>query len=157
MAIRYDYRSDFQRHSTKEYIAAYNNLWLDEVCAHMKRKPPTPKDPRANESNAIYIWQAVGLEGNAGDGIYKIGVTSLRRGEVRIDEVARPNGFAARLVVLAETIEPVHLVEKIVLSIGEKYFVASRSSGGHEFRRMSEAQLRRAVDVVLFHSKQTAA
>ena len=37
-ALRFEYRSDWQRESNSAYNSAKNNNWLDECCAHMKLK-----------------------------------------------------------------------------------------------------------------------
>src|ERR1035437_5152609 len=37
-ALKYEFRSEFQKKSNGAYDAAWNNRWLDKVCSHMKLK-----------------------------------------------------------------------------------------------------------------------
>jgi hypothetical protein len=37
-ALKYNSRSDFQKHSSPSYLTSMRNGWLDEICSHMKPK-----------------------------------------------------------------------------------------------------------------------
>lgn len=155
-ASKYQHRSDFKLFSSSAYQAARDRFLLDDVCAHMTRKKSGVHRLRRTDNNAIYIWQAVNAQCKEGRGLYKVGVTSWSLGMARIEQVSRHAGMEPKLIVLAETTVPANIVEKQILAIGSKQFVDVRAGGCNEFRTMTTDELRKAVEIAVFYSKQTA-
>ena len=88
-ASGYETRADFQKGSASAYQAAQRRGILDKVCQHME-------DGRPTDNDTVYMWRAANEWFN-GKPVYKIGATSWRPGDHRIQEVARASGFHANL------------------------------------------------------------
>ena len=100
---------------------------------------------RGTDNNVIYIWRAVGERFN-GEKVYKVGVTSERLGDDRMDHVAGRSGFVSELVT-KRTVVKASVVEKKLLRIGSSPGYVG-INGGSEFRAMRPAQLREALGVI---------
>jgi hypothetical protein len=94
-ASKYSTRSDFSRGSSA-YTTAQKRGILDEICSHME-------SDATSDNDALYVWRAENTFHN-GYPVYKVGVTSARLGDVRMQQVARAGGFKAE-PVLQVTVE----------------------------------------------------
>jgi len=84
--LKYTSRKDLEVGSPKAYKAAQARGLLDDVCSHMVKKSTT------SDNDTIYLWNVPNTN------IYKIGVTSARRGETRIHRVALQHNVDYRIV-----------------------------------------------------------
>lgn len=135
-ALKYDYRKAWEDNSGAMYKSAYLNGWMDEACAHMERSTT------ASENNVVYIWEH--LDADAEGRVYKIGVTSERRGEARIRDCARHNNMQAGIVMMLSC-DDAKRVEKKLLKLGRDAGYADELDGSTEYRILSDEELGKAV------------
>lgn len=131
-AKNYLTRSEFYRENTGAYAYAAKNGMLDQACAHM--------ETLASDYDSIYMWCANEID------IYKIGVTSQRLGEWRIDNVAKKSGFNPSGIIIAKSknaLEAEKILMKIGLSAGFSGF-----DGSSEFRVFSAVEYQKAYEVI---------
>lgn len=135
-AKRYQTRKQWQDNSGKIYRSAFLNGWLDECCQHMEA------GNCASDNNVVYIWEQ--MNPGADHRVYKVGVTSERRGESRIKDCASANGMEAKIVMMLSC-DNARAIEKRLLSIGKPVDYPDSFDGNTEFRVMTDKQLGRAV------------
>jgi len=135
VALKYDYRSDFKDNDVNTYNWAIRNGKLKVVCSHMEVKDKT-------KANTVYIWEALDFEKNNDSCIIKIGISSDKRVEKRISEVAV--GFATKYKIhcISQVSKP-YTIEKLLHSFSKKYNMEKSKyvSGFSEFREVSYQQL----------------
>lgn len=102
--------------------------WLDAMCSHME-------DRATSDSNAVYIWRAVGAWFN-GKQVFKIGITSQRLGLERIMRTAKRDKLEVDLRLLVPC-EDAASVEKAMLAYGDDPKLRV-TDGFTEFRALSE-------------------
>jgi hypothetical protein len=88
----YKHRLDFKHGSNGAYCASLRDGYSDEAMAHME-------DRRTSDSDTVYVWEAEGVQFN-GLPVYKIGITSARRGDERVRDCARSGKLTAKLLML---------------------------------------------------------
>ncbi|MBX9772077.1 MAG: hypothetical protein K2Q15_07360 [Burkholderiales bacterium] len=107
-------------------------------------------------NNAIYLW-GTGISSN-GMPVFKVGHTSTRRGDKRIQIVAKRWGFTPKTIRLEETSAPATSVERLLIRIGQAAdmspFVGYRTDGKTEFRTMTDGELTEAIAIIDAHTKQ---
>jgi hypothetical protein len=99
----------------------------------------------ASDNDAIYIWRAVGQSFN-GHPVYKIGITSSRLGDQRIEQVAKATGFDAEIVVMVQVENARHVEEELHTLGHDPQYVGH--DGATEFRALSDDDLSLALDFV---------
>ena len=107
--------------------------------------------------DAIYIWQAKGEQFN-GKPVYKVGVTSAYLGDKRISQVINRSGgrFTAKIVTLTAVDTSARAIERQLHELGEHPGYTG-FDGCTEFRAMSDAELKTALDIIHWHAvKQSA-
>lgn len=137
-ALRYSNRAAFQNGSRAAYLVAFRQGWLDDICGHMERL--------GGDFDAIYIWKHVGAK-HRRRSVYKIGVTSARLGDQRINLCTNRNGMEAELVILADVQEALKL-EKQILEMGIDPGYPPEVEGYTEFRALTERELERATRLI---------
>ena len=125
---------------SKSRSAYKKALSLNLYCAfeHMKRVK--------SDYDLFYIWKSTKVNGDKY--LCKIGVSSKRLGEDRINYVARENGLDVSEIVIKFSIHNAKSIERAVLDIGEPCLELT-GNGKTEFRWMSESDLNRAVSISL--------
>jgi hypothetical protein len=106
------------------------------------------------ESDAVYIWKAVGEYFN-GEQVYKMGVTVSHAGERRIKMSARSMGFDYEIIVLAKVDEPARELEQLLHSLGHNPQYVE-GDGRTEFRALNESQLAEAIELIEAYKAQTS-
>jgi len=139
-AKKYQTRGAFQKGSKQAYSACLKRGIEKEAFAHMV------SGLRSSDNDAVYIWRAVG-ESYKSMQVYKVGVTSARSNNDRIDVVSRYSGFKAEIIALLKTSIKATKVEKFLLQMGESPEY-SGFNGASEFRAMSEEELNLALSIL---------
>lgn len=98
------------------------------------------------DNDTIYLWLAVGIEFN-NQQVYKIGVTSYRRGIKRITEVSRKSSIDAVIIEFKRTKSSALKVEKKLLSIGTDPNIKG-FRGCTELRALSDAELNQIKEII---------
>ena len=145
-AKRFETRGEWQRESKAAYLSAFRRNLLEVCCDHMERAGGTDND-------AIYIWRAIGETFN-GMSVYKIGMTSARLGDRRIEQVCQAGNMQAEIIILAQVSGQAGQLESKLLNIGTNpKFI--RFDGSTEFRAMTDEQLSQAVRLVSEATQET--
>ena len=126
-------RAEWKRESSRAFTAARTKGWLDQCCAHMERAGGTAND-------VVYIWR------DAGSDLHKVGVTSDRVGEDRIAICRRHNGMDPRIVFMLK-VDDARAVESQLLELGTDPELDSSVDGYTEFRKLTDADLGKAVSI----------
>jgi hypothetical protein len=101
------------------------------------------EDGSRSDNDAVYIWK---VQGKAD--LYKIGVTSQRLGETRIEQVSGASGFAVEWIRIFEVESGTAAkVEAEMLACGGLVDFDEPFDGSTEFRRMDDAELLAAIRV----------
>ena len=146
-AARFETRSEWRRATNGyAYSAAWKRGVLDVCCAHMIEN-------QRSDNDAVYIWKALGWTYN-GEQVYKVGVTSARLNDRRINAVANSADVEAEIVMLAKVNGKATDLESALLSIGHdpKYV---DFDGCTEFRAMSDEQLKQALALIAQAAQET--
>ena len=138
-ALKYETRVDLRRGNLGAYAVALRRGILDDISQHMVDGSPSDND-------AIYIWRAVGHR-YGGEDVYKIGVTSARLGDQRIDQVARKAGIEADVVILKAVPGKASDLEGELLRLGEDPQYVGMD-GATEFRALSEEDVEQALEMI---------
>lgn len=101
--------------------------------------------PSKSDNNIIYVWQY--------DNMYKIGITSKRRGTGRIYDVAKAGNMRANIVHYVE-VDDARLVEKELLYYGDQVRFNYEFDGSTEFRYLSDENLIDIEYIIYSHAKQ---
>jgi hypothetical protein len=96
--------------------------------------------PKATANDVVYIWR------DAGSDLHKVGVTSARIGEDRINICRRHNGMDPRIVFMLK-VDDARAVESKLLELGTDPDLDSSIDGYTEFRRLTNAELGKAVSI----------
>ena len=142
-ADRYQTRKEWQKGDVSAYNTACSRGLLEQFCGHMV------SGFGATDNDAIYIWLVAGLVFN-GLPVYKIGVTSHRLGDARIQQCAKANDMMPRIVKLAQ-VEGIKAtdIEGELHSLGQTVDCIPQGADGYtEFRALTNDELRLAIDVI---------
>jgi len=150
-ALKYQTRGEFCKGSRGAYNKAMIEGWLDDVCSHMV---PGVKGG-SSDNDAVYIWKALGEEFN-GKPVYKIGITSARLEDVRINKVANASGFQAEIVILKKVDTAATSLEAEIHGLGEHPGYEG-FDGYSEFRAMNDDELALAVSFIEDYAMSMAA
>lgn len=101
---------------------------------------------RATDNDTIYIWRAIGVHYN-GNQVYKMGITSLRLGNKRIDLVARKAGMTCEIILCQKVFGKATQLEKKLLCLGENPKL-NKFDGSTEFRALDDIQLQSALALI---------
>lgn len=103
---------------------------------YMKRGGGCPLCAKCHtDANVFYIWE------NADDpGVYKVGITSERCADDRIDICTRKNNMTANIVLVA-AVDDARELERRALELGDDPHYPTDIDGYTEFRRYSDAEL----------------
>ncbi|RLA77015.1 MAG: hypothetical protein DRG30_01450 [Epsilonproteobacteria bacterium] len=112
-----------------------------EAYSHMTSK----REYKKPDNDTIYIWKAIGIKFNNKQ-VYKIGVTSFRRGIQRITEVSKKSSIRAEIIEIKEIKEALR-VEQSILNIGEDPKIIG-FRGCTEFRAMNDSELDKAKEII---------
>jgi hypothetical protein len=133
-AKKYAHRKDWQLAKSCAYGVAHREGWLEQCCEHMQVRVG------GTDNDVVYIWR------DAGSDLHKIGVTSARIGEDRIDICRRHNSMEPRIVFMLK-VDDARAVESELLKLGTDPELDSSIDGYTEFRRLTDAQLGQAVSI----------
>lgn len=140
---KYNSIVDFQRGNRGAYTSARRKGIIDSICSHMNNRG-------GRDNDAIYIWKAVGHSFN-GVQVYKVGVTSKRLNDRRIDQVSKEANMVADIVILAGVNCKANKLESQLLKLGVSPGYQN-FSGCTEFVAMTDAQLKQAIKLIEKHA-----
>ncbi len=132
-ANKYKSKMEFQKGSGVAYQLVLRRGLSDLLCGHMQ---PTQRD-----DDMLYLWRVIGTN------IYKLGVSSLRRGVDRIYEVADKNKVTAKILMVAHTQYAIKY-EKELLKEFTKKQCTLKEDGFTEFRVLTESEARYIVSYI---------
>lgn len=136
---KYKSRREFQRGpSSSAYVVALQRNLLDLI--------DFPENNAPSDNDAIYIWRAVGQHYN-GNPVYKIGVTSVRLGTVRVEQVAEASGFEFDLICCEPVACKATDLEAKLHILGEDPGYTG-FDGATEFRALSDSALYAAISMI---------
>ena len=128
----YGSKRDWQSASGSAYLRAHRQGWLEQCCEHMGSALG------GTDNNVVYIWR------DAGTDLHKVGVTSDRVGEDRIDICRRHNDMDPRIVFMLK-VDDARAVEAELLKLGTDPELDSSIDGYTEFRLLTNEELGKAV------------
>lgn len=137
---KYSTRSAFSKCSQGAYSYVMDNDISHEAFSHMERI--------TSDFDSVYIWCAGYLD--SGIGVYKIGVTSIRLGTWRIDNVAVKSGFSPHGLIIAKSRSALK-AEKNLMKIGKSAGMTG-FTGSSEFRLMTNKEYSKAYGVIYEHA-----
>jgi len=132
-ASQHKTKDEWRKASKNACLIASRNGWTDQCCGHMEGF-------KGSDNDVVYLWQDID------SGIHKIGVTSDRVGEQRIDMCKRHNDMEPRIVFMLK-VDDARAVESELLKLGTDPKLDSSIDGYTEFRRLTDAQLGQAVSI----------
>lgn len=135
-ALKCKTRSQFYHEYKSHYQTAWRNGWLDQLCGHMSQS-------HTGDFNSVYIW------GMPQTDIFKIGVTSQRLGDTRIQSVASSLNVTP-VVVIHEVTPRARDVERILFDEFTDQVDLGEFNGSTEFRVIDNID--KAVNLVRVHS-----
>jgi hypothetical protein len=133
-AAQYLTQMSWKSSSGSAWGAAQRNGWLEQCCEHMD------SDDCGTDNDVVYIWR------DAGTGLHKVGITSDRIGEKRINLCSSHNDMDPRIVFMLKVADA-RAVESQLLELGTDPQLDSSIDGYTEFRRLTDAELGRAVSI----------
>jgi hypothetical protein len=132
-AKQYSFRHEWEI-ASPGYQAARRNGWLKDCVEHMSYSQ------RATDGDVIYLWE------DTTSGLYKIGVTSARIGDKRIQVCVRRNSMNA-LIRFMVKVPDAYAVESELLKLGTDPELDSSIDGYTEFRKLTNTELGQAVSI----------
>jgi hypothetical protein len=138
---KFSTRTDFYRNSGSAYCTALKKFKkeMDEIL-------PITTTRNGCDDDVIYIWRAVGQFFN-GNPVYKIGVTSSRLGNRRIEQVANQADFEYELICCELVQGKATDIEKKLHILGENPNYLD-INGCTEFRALSDSALYVAISMI---------
>lgn len=121
-------RMEFKYRFPGAHKWAYRNGYLNKLFGQTLNNPSSDYD-------TIYLWKVKGY-----NNLYKIGVTSRRLKDHRIEYVCRKSGLKCDWVKFFYTKETISL-EREFLKMGKQYTFESPFSGSTEFRILEDKEL----------------
>jgi hypothetical protein len=140
-ALKYETRGEFQIKSIGAYSTAKRRGLLDEICDHMEFAAS------CSDNNVVYIWRHIGARFNRRK-VYKIGITSARLGDRRINLCRSRNGMEHEVVILSEVKGKASDIEKQILQMGIDPEYPPEVDGYTEFRAFTAKELERATRLI---------
>jgi hypothetical protein len=98
-----------------------------------------------SDYDAVYLWESNFIY--KGLKVYKIGITSHRLGDARIQKVAKAAGMKAKVLRLTKTKSNALIVERELKRIGQRPSL-EWFNGYKEFRAMTPVELRQALQII---------
>lgn len=126
--------AQWQRVSNGSYKAAVENGWYEDCTAHFE------DSKYGTDADVVYVWRVSGTD------LHKIGLTGDKMGEERIRLCGRDNGMDPRIVFMLK-VPDARAVEKQLLELGTTPELDSSIDGYTEFRRLTDADLGKAVSI----------
>ena len=130
-SAKYSTRAEWNIRSNGSYTRALRNGWLDQCCEHMERVG-------GSDNNVVYVWRDRLTD------LHKIGITSERLGEFRIGGL---NKNVEPAIVFMLKVPDARAVESELLKLGTDPGLDSSVDGYTEFRRLTDAELGKAVSI----------
>ena len=138
IALGYDTRVAFQKAQPSVYNVADRRGMLDEICAHMKKS--------SADNDCVYLWKPKTLA------FYKVGVTSTRLGNLRMNQVARAMGWEPELIIQTSVKKRATEIELEIKQLGIPVSFSTRFNGSSEFRWLSDNEVAQAVGIIASNS-----
>jgi hypothetical protein len=133
-AANFTGRREWKLSSGAAYKAATINGWLEQCCQHMGAALG------GTDNDVVYIWR------DSGSDLHKVGVTSARIGEDRIDICSGKHNMDPRIVFMLK-VDDARAVESQLLELGTDPKLDSSIDGYTEFRKLTDAELGKAVSI----------
>jgi hypothetical protein len=130
-AKSFNSKEDWRRGDLPGYAAAVYHEWFDACCEHMD-------GGGGGDNDVVYLWR------DDGTGLHKIGITSDKWGEKRINMCKQHNNMDPRIVFMLK-VGDARSVEKELLKLGTAPGLDSSIDGYTEFRVLTNEELGKAV------------
>lgn len=130
-ARKFSTRDEWRRGESGAWTAASRNGWWSECTEHMDRTG-------GSDNDVVYVWR------DEVTGLHKIGITSARLGEFRIGGFNK--GVDPSIVFMLK-VNDARAVESKLLELGTDPRLDSSIDGYTEFRRLTDAELGKAVSI----------
>jgi hypothetical protein len=128
---------EFRKRFSTAYVKVSENGWLSEL------RKRFPASYRATSNNIIYLWKS-GIRLNKKN-VYKIGITSKRRGEARIKKVAECHNTNAIVLRYVE-VPCASFIERKILKLVERAKELSGDGVSEMFTITTLDELNRILD-----------
>lgn len=130
-ALRFNHKEGWRRGDVQAYGSARYHGWFDECTSHMS-------NAGGGDNDVVYLWR------DAGTGLHKIGITSDKWGEKRINMCKQHNDMDPRIVFMLR-VDDARAVEAELLKLGTDPELDSSIDGYTEFRVLTNEELGKAV------------
>ena len=124
-------------YSRIEHLCTRTQTKFTATPLNMKHRGSCPccKSYRATDGDVFYVWE------NLNDpGVYKVGITSKRSTEDRINRCCSRNNMAASIIMMV-SVKDARDIERRALELGDDPRYPDTIDGYTEFRRYSDAEL----------------
>ncbi len=138
-AFKYSTRSSFQKNSQYAYILSIKKGILETVCSHMTRKTDSKV---ASDNNIIYLWNIKDTN------VYKIGVTSKKRGYARINEVSRKHNIEAVVLAYVKVDDAFSIENELHNTFNGGQDIITKGDGVTEFKTLEYYEVVEALDYI---------
>jgi len=137
-ALKYKHRSDFEK-SSRAYDAARKRKIINIVCSHMTRKTDSKV---SSDNNIIYLWNIKDTN------VYKIGVTSKKRGYARINEVSRKHNIKAVVLAYVKVDDAFSIESELHNAFNCGQDIVTKGDGVTEFKTLKYHEVVEALDYI---------
>jgi len=138
MAIGCFNKKELKRKCASAYNAALRLELIDDLFDNQKR---------VNARDCVYLWSV-----NDEPGLYKVGITSERIGEYRVNQVAKEANVVPTLIFMHKVgYEGAKIVERQMKRMGKKYMFSKKFYGHSEFRYLTPDEVAECVKLALTH------
>jgi hypothetical protein len=133
-------KKDLKRKCATAYNAALRLNIIDDLFENQ---------PQVAERDCVYLWSV-----KDEPGLYKVGITSHKMGEYRINQVAKESRFLPQLVFLVKVgYENAKTIERRMKQLGTPYKFSKKFYGHSEFRYMSPSEVAECVKLSINHKE----
>ena len=131
-------KKELKRKCATAYNAALRLKIIDELFENQ---------PQVAERDCVYLWSV-----KDEPGLYKVGITSYKMGEYRINQVAREAKVTPEVIFIEHVgYNNAKKIEKQMKKIGVPYKFSKRFYGHTEFRYMSPSEVETCVNLAKGH------
>jgi hypothetical protein len=131
-------KKDLKRVCATAYNAALRLNIIDDLFKNQ---------PQVAERDCVYMWSV-----KDEPGLYKVGITSHKMGEYRINQVAKEAKFSPQLVFLVKVgYENAKVIERKMKRLGTLYKFSKKFYGHSEFRYLSPSEVAECVKLSINH------
>lgn len=131
-------KKDLKRVCATAYNAALRLNIIDDLFENQ---------PQVAERDCVYLWSV-----KDEPGLYKVGITSHKMGDYRINQVAKEAKFSPQLVFLVKVgYAHAKVIERKMKQLGTPYKFSKKFYGHSEFRYLSPSEVAECVKLSISH------